>query len=256
MKASGTCGSARRPILVATTSCVVAALAQQPPDELLAAAVAVHVGGVEEGHTRVGRGVQRGHGVVLADRTPVGAELPAAEADHRHLATRTTQHPVLHVSSPQLGRRSAAGRPATVTRWSRRQAPARRCGCRAPRRAVRRGLSREPHVRDAPPLGLADLLAVLLRRRRQLARDAPGPQRRGHLTRRRPWPASDARADEDHAGRRPRAREVMPSRQQRRRARSTPERDAHAGVRRARRRSRARRTGRRRSPSRGARSPP
>ena len=54
---------------------------QQAPDEPLRAAVAVDVGGVEERHAGVGRGVQRRHRGVLVDLAPVGADLPRAEAD-------------------------------------------------------------------------------------------------------------------------------------------------------------------------------
>ena len=57
------------------------ALPQQAPDEPLRAAVAVDVGGVEERHAGVGRGVQRRHRGVLVDLAPVGADLPRAEAD-------------------------------------------------------------------------------------------------------------------------------------------------------------------------------
>ena len=48
VNASGTSGSARRPILVATVTPSSAVLAQGPADQLLAATVAVDVGGVEE----------------------------------------------------------------------------------------------------------------------------------------------------------------------------------------------------------------
>jgi hypothetical protein len=52
-------------------------------DELLAAAVAVDVRGVEEGHTGLRGGVEDRVGVGLRDVAPVRAELPGAEADDR-----------------------------------------------------------------------------------------------------------------------------------------------------------------------------
>ena len=56
-------------------------VAQEAADDLLAAAVAIDVGGVEEGDAGLDRGLQHGGGVALAHRAPVGAELPGAEAD-------------------------------------------------------------------------------------------------------------------------------------------------------------------------------
>jgi len=74
----------------------IAALAQQPPDQLLAAPVAVHVGGVEEAHPGVDGGVQRRERILLADRPPVRAELPAPHPDDPYLTTRATQLSRLH----------------------------------------------------------------------------------------------------------------------------------------------------------------
>ena len=54
---------------------------QVPADELLAAAVAVDVGGVQERDARLRGGVQHGARVVLVDLAPVGPELPGAEPD-------------------------------------------------------------------------------------------------------------------------------------------------------------------------------
>ena len=62
------------------------ALAQQASDQPLRAAVAVDVGGVEEGHAGVGGRVQRRHRRVLLHVAPVGADLPRAEADLGHFA--------------------------------------------------------------------------------------------------------------------------------------------------------------------------
>ena len=57
-------------------------LREELADELLAAAVAVHVGGVDERHAGVDRRLQGRERVVLADLAPVGAELPGAQPDH------------------------------------------------------------------------------------------------------------------------------------------------------------------------------
>ncbi len=75
----------------------IGSLPQQPADELLTAPVAVDVGGVEERHARVERRPQHVEGVVLRHRAPVGAELPAAEADHRDLAAGASELSRLHV---------------------------------------------------------------------------------------------------------------------------------------------------------------
>ena len=61
----------------------VGVVGDEAADDLLAAAVAVDVGGVVERHARLGRRLEHRAGVVLADVTPVGAELPGAEADDR-----------------------------------------------------------------------------------------------------------------------------------------------------------------------------
>jgi hypothetical protein len=78
----------------------IAALAQQPPDQLLAAPVAVHVGGVEEAHPGVDGGVQRRERILLAHRPPVRAELPAPQPDDPYLTTRATQLSRLHDPDP------------------------------------------------------------------------------------------------------------------------------------------------------------
>ena len=66
---------------MATVEAGVGPLGEQAPDEALAAAVAVHVGGVDERHAGVGGGAQDRERVVLAHGAPVGAELPRPEAD-------------------------------------------------------------------------------------------------------------------------------------------------------------------------------
>ena len=52
-------------------------------DDLLAATVAVHVGGVEEGDPGLDGGAEHLERVALADVAPVGTELPGAESDDR-----------------------------------------------------------------------------------------------------------------------------------------------------------------------------
>ena len=59
----------------------VRVVGEEPADELLAAPVAVHVGGVEEGHTRLDSRLQHGQGVSIRHLAPVRAQLPRAQAD-------------------------------------------------------------------------------------------------------------------------------------------------------------------------------
>ena len=106
-------GSARRPALVATNGRSDRG-AQRLADALLRAAVAVHVGGVEQGDPGVERGVEDVGGGVVVDVAPVTAELPRAQPDdadvragsaravaasitppHSHAASRTA-HPTGH----------------------------------------------------------------------------------------------------------------------------------------------------------------
>jgi hypothetical protein len=61
----------------------VTQLGAETGDQLLAAAVPVDVGGVEERHARLVRGTQHREGVVLGHVAPVGAELPAAQPHDR-----------------------------------------------------------------------------------------------------------------------------------------------------------------------------
>ena len=71
-------------------------LAKPATDERLAAAVAVDVGGVEEGDARLARGVEHGERVGLVDVAPVGAELPGAEADDGDGAAGAAEGARLH----------------------------------------------------------------------------------------------------------------------------------------------------------------
>ena len=74
----------------------VRAFAQIAADELLAAPVAVHVGGVEEGHAAVDGGVQHGERVLLLDLAPVGTQLPGAESDDGYLLVDPADYPLFH----------------------------------------------------------------------------------------------------------------------------------------------------------------
>ena len=71
-------------------------LAQQRAEQPLAAAVAVDVGGVEEGDPLVHRRPEHGHRRVVVDQAPVPAQLPAAEPDHTDLSGGPAQRPCLH----------------------------------------------------------------------------------------------------------------------------------------------------------------
>jgi hypothetical protein len=62
-------------------------LGAHPADQSLRAPVAIDIGGVEAGHSRIGCRVQSRHGVVLADRAPARAQLPAAQPDNAEVAS-------------------------------------------------------------------------------------------------------------------------------------------------------------------------
>src|SRR5690606_12914332 len=79
---------------------VVRAFPQERADQLLAVAVAVDVGGVEERHARVGGCVQHSARVVVADVAPVPAELPATLADDGDGAEGTAEQSGFH--APRL----------------------------------------------------------------------------------------------------------------------------------------------------------
>ncbi len=69
---------------------------EEAADVLLAAPVAVHVGGVEERHALLGRGLEDLAGRVLGDVAPVRTELPRPESDHGHLSSGPAQLALLH----------------------------------------------------------------------------------------------------------------------------------------------------------------
>jgi hypothetical protein len=66
-------------------------------DDLLAAAVAVDVRGVDEGHAGVHGRAERAERVLLADAAPVGAELPGPEADHADGASQAGKAAIFHI---------------------------------------------------------------------------------------------------------------------------------------------------------------
>ena len=83
--------------------------AQVLADQLLAAAVTVHVGGVEERHAGLRRAVEHRDRVLVRHVAPVGAELPGAEPHDRDLASRATQCAYVHLAAPRGWGTSAYG---------------------------------------------------------------------------------------------------------------------------------------------------
>ena len=71
---------------------------QQRAVALLAAPVAVNVGGIEEGDAGVHRRLERCLGVARIDRSPVGAELPRPEPDHADAAAEAFDYALFHGS--------------------------------------------------------------------------------------------------------------------------------------------------------------
>ena len=80
---------------------------EEPPDQLLAVAVAVHVGGVVERDADVGRGMERAHAGRVVDLAPAAADGPRAEADGADVVAGLAQSSVLHRSI--LPRRHSTG---------------------------------------------------------------------------------------------------------------------------------------------------
>ena len=77
--------------------CTIGAEARaQRAEQALAAAVAVDVGGVEEGHARLERGVEHRRRGLVGDLAPVRADLPAALAHHGERSAQTGGSAVLH----------------------------------------------------------------------------------------------------------------------------------------------------------------
>lgn len=77
----------------------IGAAAEEGGDGLLAAPVAVDVGGVEEGHPRLGRRLQHGEGFLVVDVSPVGAQLPGAETHDGRMLTRPAKFALFHGAS-------------------------------------------------------------------------------------------------------------------------------------------------------------
>src|SRR5262249_4219524 len=101
-------------------------------DQLLAAAVAVAVGRVAEGDARLGSRVEDGECRRLVDVSPVGTELPGAEAYDGYGSAGAAENAFLH--TPDLTGRVGA---AYSLRGTRRATPAALCPRRAPRAPVR-----------------------------------------------------------------------------------------------------------------------
>jgi hypothetical protein len=95
---------ARRPIFVADP------LGAHPADQSLGTSVPVDVSRVETGDPGIGRGVQGGDGVVLADRAPLGAELPAAQPDHAEFAAQPFPPSLFHAITVSRGDLRGRGR--------------------------------------------------------------------------------------------------------------------------------------------------
>ena len=98
---------------------LVAAPRDRPPDELLGAALAVHLGGVDPGLARVERGPDgRDHVVVRCAPAPIGpARLPGAVADDRDLRVVRAEVSRSHRGESMLGGCSSA-LPSARARWS------------------------------------------------------------------------------------------------------------------------------------------
>jgi hypothetical protein len=70
--------------------------AEQLPAELLAAAVAIDIRGVEERDSLLDGRIERRTCVLGRDRSPVRAELPGPEPDHAHRATQSVDRSLFH----------------------------------------------------------------------------------------------------------------------------------------------------------------
>ena len=82
------------------------------PDELLAAAVAVDIRGVEEGDSGFDRSLENGPRGGVVDITPICTQLPGAETDHGYSAAGAAQGSSVH--SPRLSARAAVQRCSTT----------------------------------------------------------------------------------------------------------------------------------------------
>jgi hypothetical protein len=75
---------------------LAAALAQEPGDDLLAVAVAVDIGRVDQGHARVGGRVESSEALGVVDLPPAGTDRPRPEADGAHVTAGLAEPAVLH----------------------------------------------------------------------------------------------------------------------------------------------------------------
>ena len=98
--------------MVATDELAVVVLAEVAADQLLAAAVAVDVGRVEEGDAGLDGAVQHRERVTLVDLAPVGPQLPGPESDRRHETFRLAQHAFFHPADATRGGRRGPDRSA------------------------------------------------------------------------------------------------------------------------------------------------
>ena len=77
-----------------------AALLEDRGDDLFRAAVAIDIGGIDEGDAGIERGVEGSLAVGLADLTPGAADLPGAEADLRGFDRQAAKGTIFHDPSP------------------------------------------------------------------------------------------------------------------------------------------------------------
>ena len=122
----------------------VGTVLQQLPDEPLGPPVAVHVSGVDEGHTGIDCGVQRGHGIRVADGTPVTTDRPGAKTHLGDLESGAAERPVVHGVIPRvLGQvRMPAHRAPTIAEGG--------SGLRVPPQARHIGLAGHRNVMSTP----------------------------------------------------------------------------------------------------------
>ena len=105
-------------------------LREELADDALGAAVAVHVGRVDERHARVGRRVQRPEAVRVVDGAPRAADRPRAEADHADVAAGPAEAAMLHGCVLRAGDpayRRSGSRGAASMGPPRRREDAHRC---------------------------------------------------------------------------------------------------------------------------------
>ena len=202
-----------------------------------------------------------GHGDLLVMGGSLPAHLGARRAQDGAAGRAPDQRPVpsaRRALATVRRRRSVESGPTPAGHHasSAAQGPAHRCGCRGPRRVAGCALpaAGEPDVGDAAPLGVPDLLAVLVGRRRHLGGDAPGAKGgRRHRQLARCSSSGTATSTQVGVGRLSRD---QPAREQRRRACGSPRTRSRRRGRCVRRRWPARRSVRPSRSTRSTRSPP